>query len=911
MSLAFAALALFPSQTDIPLFLPDTDDGIARTVFSADGSDLLVAHFASGSVSRINVSQGTAVERIDLGEELIELLLNDAGTEAVALDGVSSRLHKLQPSPLASMGSATLGIGTSFPAQTYFGFQLDANGRTAIAWSSDEVSVVDLGTMTEQRVITLPAEPPSFLLSRRVHLAPDGLSMLVLRDAPASVSAQGFVLERIDVTTGNSLGIVLLPSVDFTTFHNTEGRDLVLMGRDGTGDRILRLNGSTGAVISDTTFQSAGVDRRIFTSPSGDRVLLKDWTSIYSVPLVTGIFDATSPSISIYASQATEQAVSSDLATIVEFDNNFFSQQFSAGEFKVIDTASGVTSTVATGRDRLSPGAFSRLGDRLCLIGAERVRVYDLATASQGALLDTPSGPGPQFDGLYELFLTGDGARGVAVPNLSEHALTLDLETAAITGTIALGRRSISAARQSDVLMLLGHEDGTVTVLDMMLGQVRNSFQITGSVVEIHPDPASTRAWLRTDGVGGNALVLVETSPGAAGELNRIPLAGSARQPNDTKVFRAPTLAIDFAGSRCYALGLDAEVLEGIQIPSGASIFTLSTATGASFNPNAVAGSLELSADGTKLLRGANVPLVEVYDVTSQGLSLAWSFTFENEFFQAPIFSGDGTAVFQNSFRVGPLFPLGTGFTAFDSATGHFRDSISAGALVDDVEVSGSLMALVSSGAGPAQIFRNSFTVASYRSGPFAEKETSDFMTHPGQYFTGPIVLDVPRGKLYRGHSGFFTPGRFIRVVDLFEGRAQPLCTGGPPNATGVQSTLSISGSPVAGDQLTASVSGLAPGGMFGLLIVGDMTTPPMPISGSRGSLCVGGILGRFNGQVQSADAAGTQRYSVNTASIPSGNGVAAVQPGSTWAFQAWHRDTAPGGVATSNTSSATAVTFR
>lgn len=188
------------------------------------------------------------------------------------------------------------------------------------------------------------------------------------------------------------------------------------------------------------------------------------------MPLVTGVFNAASSSVLTFASQASEQAVSRDLATIVGFDNELFFLQFSTGEFNLINTASGLTRTVATGRDRLSPSAFSRLGDRFSVIGIDRVRVYDVATADQGALLDAPSGPGPEFDGAYELILS---------------------------------------------------EDGALTVLDMALGQVLNSLQMTGSIVEIHADPASTRAWLRTDGAAGNALVLVETSaPGGIATSN-------------------------------------------------------------------------------------------------------------------------------------------------------------------------------------------------------------------------------------------------------------------------------------------------------------------------------------------------------------------------------------------------------
>ena len=80
---------------------------------------------------------------------------------------------------------------------------------------------------------------------------------------------------------------------------------------------------------------------------------------------------------------------------------------------------------------------------------------------------------------------------------------------------------------------------------------------------------------------------------------------------------------------------------------------------------------------------------------------------------------------------------------------------------------------------------------------------------------------------------------------------------------------------------------------------------------GSQGVLCLGGAIGRFVAptQVQDSGATGTFSLVLDVFDIPQPTGAVAIQPGTTWNFQAWHQDVV-GGAATSNFTDATSVTF-
>lgn len=81
---------------------------------------------------------------------------------------------------------------------------------------------------------------------------------------------------------------------------------------------------------------------------------------------------------------------------------------------------------------------------------------------------------------------------------------------------------------------------------------------------------------------------------------------------------------------------------------------------------------------------------------------------------------------------------------------------------------------------------------------------------------------------------------------------------------------------------------------------------------GSQGNLCLGPLIGRFNGpgQIAMSNASGSRTFAVDLMAIPQGAGLVAVLPGDTWHFQAWHRDTV-GGMQTSNFTPSVSLTFQ
>ena len=112
-------------------------------------------------------------------------------------------------------------------------------------------------------------------------------------------------------------------------------------------------------------------------------------------------------------------------------------------------------------------------------------------------------------------------------------------------------------------------------------------------------------------------------------------------------------------------------------------------------------------------------------------------------------------------------------------------------------------------------------------------------------------------------------------------------------NSTGNIGQLSLTGSQrLQDDQLVLTATGL-PTTQFAYFIVapsqGFIATPP----GSQGNICLSGGIGRYTALVGQTDGAGTFSRDLGVASIPV-NPAVAPQPGETWNFQLWHRDTNP-----------------
>ena len=127
--------------------------------------------------------------------------------------------------------------------------------------------------------------------------------------------------------------------------------------------------------------------------------------------------------------------------------------------------------------------------------------------------------------------------------------------------------------------------------------------------------------------------------------------------------------------------------------------------------------------------------------------------------------------------------------------------------------------------------------------------------------------------------------------MDLRDGRAVGSSYCGPavPNSTGVGASIEAfdyQGSPFL--ELRASD---LPAGQAVLFLVGPTQNFVPFIGGSSGTLCIGGGVGRYAGDVQVAGSDGRAGLTIDTAAIPTPTGALAVQPGDTWHWQAWFRD--------------------
>ena len=130
-------------------------------------------------------------------------------------------------------------------------------------------------------------------------------------------------------------------------------------------------------------------------------------------------------------------------------------------------------------------------------------------------------------------------------------------------------------------------------------------------------------------------------------------------------------------------------------------------------------------------------------------------------------------------------------------------------------------------------------------------------------------------------------------------------CSPAVANSTGGPGVMRVLGSTtVADDDLTLRATQLPPQPNIGYFIMGtgmNTFTPP----GSAGPICVAPGIRRFLPPVNNTtEQNGGFARTVGTSGPVSGN----ITPGSTWNFQAWHRDSLAG---TSNLTDAVTVDFQ
>lgn len=137
------------------------------------------------------------------------------------------------------------------------------------------------------------------------------------------------------------------------------------------------------------------------------------------------------------------------------------------------------------------------------------------------------------------------------------------------------------------------------------------------------------------------------------------------------------------------------------------------------------------------------------------------------------------------------------------------------------------------------------------------------------------------------------------RTVIVNENRSSvgSLCCYTDPNSTGARSKFNATGSPNAAQNEVLLVASRLPENQLVIFMASLTRGRLRATAGARGTLCLDGAIGRFDGpgEVQTSGPDGRATLRIDTQQIPQPSGAVPVVAGSTWYFQGWHRDSENG----------------
>lgn len=199
----------------------------------------------------------------------------------------------------------------------------------------------------------------------------------------------------------------------------------------------------------------------------------------------------------------------------------------------------------------------------------------------------------------------------------------------------------------------------------------------------------------------------------------------------------------------------------------------------------------------------------------------------------------------------------------------------------------------------------------------------------PLQEIGGDFSLGFAQGVTHAVHSVTATAGQAV-VIELdftvfsdsvngiqilpagtVGGLGVNYCGPAVVNSSGQSAMMVATGSAsVASNDVVLSCVQMPPLA-FGFFIVSPMQGFVPNPGGSSGNLCLSGTVGRYvgPGQIQNSGLMGEISLTLDLTSTPQPNGLVAVQPGETWNWQTWFRDSA-GGMPTSNFSDGLQIDF-
>ena len=172
-------------------------------------------------------------------------------------------------------------------------------------------------------------------------------------------------------------------------------------------------------------------------------------------------------------------------------------------------------------------------------------------------------------------------------------------------------------------------------------------------------------------------------------------------------------------------------------------------------------------------------------------------------------------------------------------------------------------------------------------------------------YWSVETVPSSPRVR-------FGTYGRGIWDLTLLSGGelGVRICSPAAANVSGVPAVIRALGSPFVADNDLTLVANALPSNTLGFFLASPTQGfIPYP-GGSVGILCLGGPFGRYQSLAQNSGLFGSIALPVDVTAIAQPTGPVAGQPGQTWFFQAWYRDSILS-FPTSNFTDAIAVRLR
>ncbi|MEM6672463.1 MAG: hypothetical protein AAF726_06435 [Planctomycetota bacterium] len=170
----------------------------------------------------------------------------------------------------------------------------------------------------------------------------------------------------------------------------------------------------------------------------------------------------------------------------------------------------------------------------------------------------------------------------------------------------------------------------------------------------------------------------------------------------------------------------------------------------------------------------------------------------------------------------------------------------------------------------------------------------TDLSSLAGDYSTGSFLRAVV--TVTDGVGSFIIDVGQLQIRSVRERIGTNYCGPSVINANGLRGTMRAYGSVVAADNDVTLVAADLTSFAFSFFIASRTQDFVPMVAGGRGTLCVGGSVSRFQsvGQIKNGMIVGSIDLEIDLVSVPSPTGLASIQAGETWNFQAWYRDPVP-----------------